>query len=211
MAAASRQSPRRENLARWNEHDLNEDIGGWKLAVMTAFLNNKSTHLPKGDAAEWLRKLEDGELTLPQARAKLAQVQEEAQEQQDRAAAEAEEGLHNKGPRDTTRDVGKPPGGRPPAAAVYWEKGWRDDSGKHVGPKRDRKRKKPETSSELSGEDSSSEDEDEVKRIDPGFKIAIDAKWLLAAEEKDIDELRRKALRLNTPEVWNVGTRSESE
>eukprot|EP01048_Picozoa_sp_COSAG05_P036503 COSAG05_NODE_16480_length_345_cov_0.707317_1_plen_114_part_11 len=54
------------------EHDLNEDIGGWKLAVMTAFLNNKSTHLPKGDAAEWLRKLEDGELTLPQARAKLA-------------------------------------------------------------------------------------------------------------------------------------------
>ena len=101
MAAASRQSPRRENLARWNEHDLNEDIGAWKLGVMTAFLNNKPTHLPKGDAEVWLRKLEDGELTLPQARAKLAQVQEEAQEQQDRVAAEKREAEENKGPRDT--------------------------------------------------------------------------------------------------------------
>ena len=101
MAATSRQSPRRENLARWTEHDMLEDIGAWKLATMTAFLKKKPLHLPKGDAEEWLQKLEDGGLTLDNARANLAQVQEEAQEQQDRVAAEKREAEENKGPRDT--------------------------------------------------------------------------------------------------------------
>ena len=156
-----------------------------------------------------LQKLDSDELTLSQAREKLTAIQAKAQEQQSKAATEA---AGNKGPRDPKRDVGKPPGGRPPAAAVYWADGyWRDGEGEKVSAKRDRKRKEPDSSEEDS-DDEELDDEPEVKRIDPGFQIDLEfAKWLMSSTAKQIDDLREKALRLNTPSVWQLGTRTDEQ
>lgn len=49
---APRKSPRRENLAKWGEADLGEDIGAWTMKKLTDFLQTNVELLPNGDTAD---------------------------------------------------------------------------------------------------------------------------------------------------------------